>query len=165
MRTRAGLIPCLLICGLSGAFAAEPPGQAAPAGPADPAAATPAPSESIPAPTTGDAGHASASEPKTSAATAGSAPLPAPSQATAPAAASKSGKPELTPEEHRLVNQGYKLEMHNGQKIFCRREQELGSRVSPIKTCGTAEQLKFVIQQNKDELRSLQFKSDMPSKP
>jgi hypothetical protein len=43
--------------------------------------------------------------------------------------------------ERRLLAQGYKLEMRHGEKYFCRTTDTLGSRVTPVKTCSTAEQL------------------------
>lgn len=164
MRIRVGFFVCLASIGVSTAFATEP--QAMPAGPADPAAAPAAPSESTPAATTGDPQQKTSSDAK------GSAPAPAgavtgtqpPATAqAAPTAATKSGNSELTAEERQLVNQGYKVKVRNGEKYFCRGETELGSRLAAHQTCGTLAQLKFVIQQNKDEVRAMQFKSDQPS--
>jgi hypothetical protein len=43
--------------------------------------------------------------------------------------------------EKHFLAEGYKLEMHNGQKYFCRTEEELGSRLGGHKSCGTAQQL------------------------
>jgi hypothetical protein len=46
--------------------------------------------------------------------------------------------------DRHLRSEGYKVEMHNGQKIYCRKEDVLGSRLgASTKTCGTAEQLKI----------------------
>jgi hypothetical protein len=49
-------------------------------------------------------------------------------------------KPEMTPDEKELLSRGYKLEMRHGEKYFCRREQQLGSRFE-IKSCDTAQSI------------------------
>jgi len=51
---------------------------------------------------------------------------------------------------------GYKMVTRNGENYFCHEEGELGSRLATKKTCGTVEQLKFVIQQNQDAVRDMQ---------
>jgi hypothetical protein len=43
--------------------------------------------------------------------------------------------------EKRFLSEGYKLEMHHGEKVFCRREDLLGSRLGAQKVCSTAQQL------------------------
>ncbi len=65
------------------------------------------------------------------------APTPAPTAASqAPA--------EDTQLDHHLRSEGYKVEMHNGQKVYCRKEDILGSRLGAgTKTCSTGEQLKI----------------------
>jgi hypothetical protein len=45
-----------------------------------------------------------------------------------------------------FLAQGYKPEMHNGEQIYCRREIAFGSRLTPVKNCGTIEQLKLAEQ-------------------
>jgi hypothetical protein len=50
-------------------------------------------------------------------------------------------KAALDPREKMLRSKGYRLEMHNGQKMYCRIEEVLGSRVGGKKTCGTVEDL------------------------
>jgi hypothetical protein len=78
------------------------------------------------------------------------APAPAaqPNAAT-PAADSASIKPpitvvgtkaELTPPEKELISRGYKLEMRHGEKYFCIREQQIGSRFE-VKNCDTAQSI------------------------
>jgi hypothetical protein len=56
------------------------------------------------------------------------------------AAAQQAAEQQSVLEKHFLA-EGYKEEMHNGEKLFCRREQPMGSRLGAAKTCGTAEQL------------------------
>jgi hypothetical protein len=43
--------------------------------------------------------------------------------------------------EKHFLAEGYKEEMHNGEKMLCRREQEMGSRLGAKKYCATALQL------------------------
>ena len=43
-----------------------------------------------------------------------------------------------------LRSEGYKVEMRNGQKMYCRKEEVLGTRLGgSTKACSTAEQLKI----------------------
>jgi hypothetical protein len=39
--------------------------------------------------------------------------------------------------------------MHGGEQIYCRKETALGSRLAPVKNCGTIEQLKLNEQKTK----------------
>ena len=72
----------------------------------------------------------------------------------------KNGKPELTHEEQLLVNKGYKVQVVNGEKIFCRREEVLGSRLGEQKVCGTASQFTQQGNNQRDELReALKYKT------
>jgi hypothetical protein len=83
-------------------------------------------------------------------------PTPAPPQSAAPAAASSpsasppatpaasatqtpapAAKPAVDPEEQRLMAQGYRPKMRHGQKVFCRTEPELGSRLGGQEVCAT----------------------------
>jgi hypothetical protein len=63
------------------------------------------------------------------------------SAAAKPPVVVKADKPELTYEEQRLVSKGYKLNMRNGEKWFCRRELGLGLRVAAQNVCATASML------------------------
>jgi len=49
--------------------------------------------------------------------------------------------PEVEVLEKHFLAEGYKMEMHHGEKYFCRREEELGTRLGGQKVCGTAQQL------------------------
>jgi len=51
---------------------------------------------------------------------------------------------------------GYKPEMRNGEKVFCRREQTLGSRLGATKHCATAEELKVSQQETHDVMDKIQ---------
>jgi hypothetical protein len=77
---------------------------------------------------------------------------------TAPSAPSVSQTPGAAPVdvsardhiEKRLIAQGYRLEMRHGEKYFCRVTDTLGSRVTPVKACSTAEQLVTKAQEGKE---------------
>jgi hypothetical protein len=97
-----------------------------PANPASPAAAT-APSAAQPA----------ASAPATAPAASAATP---PAKAQTPTVNVDAEKEQDNLEKH-FLSEGYKLEMHHGEKYFCRREEELGSRLGGQKVCGTAQQL------------------------
>ena len=51
--------------------------------------------------------------------------------------------------EKHFLAEGYKIEMHHGEKYFCRKEEELGSRLGGQKYCSTVEQLKATEQEAK----------------
>ena len=81
--------------------------------------------------------------PATSAATAAPAPAAASSTpASQPAPTKTLSAPALSADEQRLLSQGYKPQMRNGEKIYCRREAQLGSRIPDVQHCGTVTQLK-----------------------
>jgi hypothetical protein len=83
-------------------------------------------------------------------------PAPAPATSTPPSSAAPAA-PATPPTaavitapadedllDKHLRSEGYKVEMRNGQKMYCRKEDVLGSRLgAATKTCGTAEQLKI----------------------
>jgi hypothetical protein len=148
MRFLGAILMCLGAAGLTPCFADPPVSTAAatsqPATPATNAASTPA---SAPAPATQAA-------PATSQAAA-----PAAKAASAPAATAAKATSTTDAEERQLMNAGYTPEMHNGTKLWCRREQELGSRLgSRQKVCGTAEEL-TVLQRQAQQ----QFQQQMPA--
>ena len=58
----------------------------------------------------------------------------------------------------RLRSQGYKPEVRNGTKIYCRKETEMGSRF-PSKTCATADQLSAANKDGQDALNKVQLQS------
>jgi hypothetical protein len=59
-------------------------------------------------------------------------------------------------QEKHLLSEGYTPEMHNGTKVWCRRDQELGSRLGGHKTCGTSEELNFIEQETRERLETSQ---------
>jgi hypothetical protein len=105
---------------------------------------------------------AAASAPAATATTPGAQASPAPA-ATATSAATATAKPAIDPEEKRLIAMGYKPEMRNGQKVFCRREQILGSRLAEGKNCATAEQLKISQQETQDVIEKIQRTQKNPT--
>ncbi len=90
------------------------------------------PSQSSPAPV----------EPEATAAPVGEqgAVLPSSPAPAEPAAPDNGGNILRTREEADIISRGYQVEMRHGQKWFCRRESEIGSRFER-KTCATAESI------------------------
>jgi hypothetical protein len=131
------LLGLLGICGISVALA-DPPASPSTTAPA----ATPA--------------SAATSTPVASANAAAAGAKPATNAATDAAAAAAS-------EERSLLAAGYKPEMRNGTKVWCRREAELGSRLGGQKVCGTPAELKLVVQQNKDLVEQIQKTQHNPT--
>lgn len=74
-------------------------------------------------------------------------------QAAAKAAAEKA---EVDRDTQHFLAEGYKPEMRGGEQVYCRRETALGSRLAPVKNCGTIEQLKLSEQETKNGLRDTQ---------
>jgi hypothetical protein len=124
-----------LAFGTATALAGDNPSQS----PSPASAAAAAPSQASPAATSAPA--ASPGQPASS--------QPAPSPAAHSTAAHASDAQELTDTEKKLVAQGYKMSIKNGEKIFCRREGELGSHFER-KVCGTAESLAATQRDAKD---------------
>ena len=94
--------------------------------------------------------------PATSAATGVPAPPAASAPVASPPAAPKAAAPELSAAEQRLLSQGYKPQMRNGEKIYCRREAQLGSRIPDVQHCGTVAQLKDATLNGRDYLEKAQ---------
>jgi hypothetical protein len=116
---------------------------------ADPAPATPP--ERAAAPATAVTDSASSAKSATT-----GVPAPAPSPATSAPAAPKGAAPELSAAENRLINLGYKPQMRNGEKIYCRREAPMGSRISSGQHCGTVAELATTTQEGREGLEKTQ---------
>jgi pyruvate/2-oxoglutarate dehydrogenase complex dihydrolipoamide acyltransferase (E2) component len=82
-----------------------------------------------------------------------SAPAASPAAAPAKAAPAKETDAQL---EKRLTNSGYKARMRNGTKVWCKREEELGSHLNVQEVCGTPDELRMVVQQNQDAMKDIQ---------
>jgi RNase H-fold protein (predicted Holliday junction resolvase) len=107
----------------------------------------------------GALGDPPASPPATAPATATSATATATATApvTAPqTAATASTKPTLSPDEKALLAMGYKMRMRNGEKVFCRRVEILGSRLEGKLTCGTVQDLKASAEQARESVEESQ---------
>ena len=74
----------------------------------------------------------------------------------ASAAASPNAAMEVSAAEQHLISLGYKPQVRDGQKIYCRREAALGSRIVAAQHCGTAAQLTTTTQEGKDYLEKTQ---------
>jgi len=132
MRFVVGALACMAVGGISLALAdpstpaSVPSPPSAPSAPTAPAAAAPTAAPATPAPATPQA---------------------------APAAAAT---PAIDPEERRLLAQGYRMQMRRGEKVFCRREEVLGSRLEGKMNCSTAQQLKSTQDQAQEAAQRLQ---------
>jgi hypothetical protein len=103
----------------------------------------------------GGAGVALAEDPPPAAAPSST---PVPAAPTAASATSSSASPTVVvtgkrnADERRLIMAGWKEEMHDGEKVFCRDEDKVGSRLTKNHVCGSFEQIKEATQQNEDRL-------------
>ena len=97
---------------------------------------------------------------------------PASPPATAPPATTPSSapqtpapaKPAVDPEEKRLIAQGYRAKMRHGEKVFCRTEPELGSRLGGKEICGTVADLKAQQASTREEIQRQQRTMTAPGK-
>ena len=81
-----------------------------------------------------------ANSPAAPAATPAEPAAPPTAPATPPAAATPVATNAEQSDRH-LLSEGYHAEMHDGQKIYCRKEEVLGSRLEGKRTCGTSAEL------------------------
>ena len=147
MRLAVGLLASVSLAGFAQAFATE----STPPTPQDqPPAAAPA--RESPA-ATATSMPAAAAAPSMAAPTASMPATSTALSATQPGAAAKPA--ELTALEKRLISQGYKLEVHQDLKYFCRSEAPLGSRFEH-KTCQTEDQVLATTQTSRDTTKQLQ---------
>jgi hypothetical protein len=150
MRVAISLIAVISMGALSQAFAADPetPQSATapqPAQDSSPAQAAPSPPDL----------QAGAKPPVVD------GKAPAPTAVVATKTVVIKGTPyELTHQEQLLLSRGYKLEPRNGEKVFCRREQQIGSRLAEVKRCGTASDFFQQGNNEQDEMREgLKYKT------
>jgi len=144
MRVTASLLTVLCAIWCQQAQADDPPAPTQPAAPTT-AAQTTAAQTTAAAPATS---ASTSAEPK------GSAQAASPE--LKPGVTVVGAKPDLTPEEKDLINRGYKLEVHNGEKYFCRREQQLESRLPGPKTCDSAQQIQARRLESQEAVRVIQ---------
>lgn len=124
---------------------------------ADPPATPPATTTTAPAADTPTA--APAATPAAIVTPTPAAPSPTATQAAARPPATV---PAIDSYEKHFLAEGYKLEMHNGEKLFCRSEELLGSRLGGHKVCSTLEQLKASEPETRQTIERLQ-RSGNPS--
>ncbi|MBV8877504.1 MAG: hypothetical protein JO158_07310 [Gammaproteobacteria bacterium] len=128
-----------------------------------PAVAADAPPTTQPERAAAPAAAADASAaPATSTATKDPATPSAASPAASPPAATQAAAPELSPAESHLIDLGYKPQMRNGQKIYCRREAPMGSRISSGQHCGTVAELATTTQEGRQGLERTQRNTVSP---
>jgi hypothetical protein len=134
MRLVLGMLACM---GTGAIALADPP----PSTPTQPAASS-VPTASVPA-------------------TAPAAAAPA----TAPAASTSHEAPAATDQREKLLRlKGYRSEMRHGEKMYCRSEEVLGSRLGGRKVCGTVEQLEDREHMSKEMLETAQRTQSNPPK-
>jgi hypothetical protein len=123
----------------------------------EPTPPSPSPSQTAPAPaeqrsaTTPGAEHSAA----TPAGAQNAAPPALGSTPAKPAVAPNASEAEALREEKELISRGYKVEMRHGEKYFCRREPELGSRFE-MKSCNTAESIQAKRANSQETVRAMQ---------
>ena len=84
-----------------------------------------------------------------------SAAAPASAPAAAPAATTSTSKPPIDPDEKRLIAAGYHAKIRNGVKVYCRVDEELGSRLGAQEHCGTVADLKAALAATREDMESV----------
>lgn len=104
----------------------------------------------------------SSAAPVTSATSTAAVTAPAAADANASAAASaKTASAAQTAAddealEKRLTNSGYKSKMRNGQKVWCKRQDELGSRLGAQEVCATPDEWRRSFRDNQEVVERIQ---------
>ena len=146
MRIAVGLLACLGAGALTSALAdPQIEAQAAtavPAATAAPAGSTPATPAQAAAPDAAAASQAAASQ--------------------AEAAKAAAAKVQLDKETQHFVAQGYRPEIRGGEQVYCKKETALGSRLSPVKYCGTIEELRLAEDRAKQGVSNAQRQQQTP---
>jgi hypothetical protein len=137
MRIAAGLLASLAAGAVTIALA-DPPTEAAPA-----------------------AAPAEQAAPAAAATTAAPAATPAPATAAPATPATPAAKPEIDKDMQHFIAEGYKPEMHGGEQVYCHKETALGSRLAPVKNCGTIEQLKLIEKRSQSGVADAQRQQTM----
>jgi hypothetical protein len=126
VRFVSGVLTCVFVGAVSLAVAEEPPADVT--------------NNSAPA----------ASAPAAAAASTPAALAPVTDATKSAAAAASPPAPAVDQSDKHFLAEGYKIQMRNGQKMFCRREEQLGSRLGGALTCNTAEELTQIEAQAKE---------------
>ena len=136
MRLVVSVLACVGVSGISIALA-DPPTDAASANPPAAAPAATPPAAAAPA----AAAPAKPADPAAAAKPVAPSAAPAATEHAAPVVVSAA---EMDQEEKHFLSEGYKVEMRNGEKVYCRREQVLGSHLGGQKQCASGQQLMFI---------------------
>jgi pyruvate/2-oxoglutarate dehydrogenase complex dihydrolipoamide acyltransferase (E2) component len=112
-------------------------------------------------PSTPDAAAPAASATSTAAVTPPAAPAAA--NVNAPATAAAKPVSATTAEagsdaafEKKLTNSGYKSRMRNGTRVWCKRQDELGSRLGAQEVCATPDEWRQTFRENQDVVEHIQ---------
>ena len=148
----SAVLACLTVAAIHPALAADPPPDAAAASGKETSAAVQAP---VGTPTPSPA-PATATPVSATAASAVPATTTATAAGSTPAAAASDADSDATRLEQHMHAKGYATRMENGQKIFCRREQVLGSRLGGALHCMNAAEARVNEERERQEAAQLQ---------
>jgi hypothetical protein len=112
-------------------------------------------------PVTPDAAASAASATSTAAAAAPAPPAAADANASATAAAKPVSAASAQAEsdaalERKLTDSGYKSKMKNGTKVWCKRQDEIGTRLGAQEVCATPDEWRRTFRANQDVLEHIQ---------
>ena len=135
-RPVAAVLVVASICSVSGAFADPPTSAEAPASAAAPAPAA-ASTAAVTTPAAADANASAAATAKT-------------------VSAAQTAADNDAALEKRLTNSGYKPRMRNGTKVWCKRQDELGSRLGAQEVCATPDEWRQSFRANQEVVEHIQ---------
>jgi hypothetical protein len=102
----------------------------------------------------------SAAAPATSATSTAAVTPPSDANASAAASVKTSSAAQAVADndalEKRLTNSGYKSKMRNGQKVWCKKQDELGSRLGAQEVCATPDEWRRSFRDNQDVVQQIQ---------
>jgi hypothetical protein len=81
---------------------------------------------------------------------------PAAANATVKSDAAAAAAAERAALERRLTNSGYKPRMRDGTKVWCKRQDELGSRLGVQEVCATPEEWRRSFRDNQEVVEHIQ---------
>jgi hypothetical protein len=153
MRLAVAMLACLGVGSIALSDTPPPTPPAAAASTLSPASPAAPESEKAPAPPEVASASAATAPPEVASASAATAPP----SASAPTGESPKPAAATDPRVKQLLAKGYRPETRNGEKVYCKTEGELGSRIAAKKVCGTVDEWQSRVQDSKDAAERVQL--------
>jgi hypothetical protein len=63
-----------------------------------------------------------------------------------------------------MISRGYKPEMHGDQRVYCRKEEQIGTHLPAVKTCVTADQAALAEHDGQEYTQAIQRTGTPPGR-